>query len=109
MKKEDILEASRRENQNRDLAELEVIHRAGSLASRVGAMVCCVLSLLPSLIAHTPVYSPWVIYFSMMGTSWLVRAVRMKKKSDGVVGGMFIMLAVLAFVGFLRRLFEGVA
>ena len=48
MKKEEILNASRKEHQNKDLAEMEMIYRAGSHASRVGALVCCLLSLLSS-------------------------------------------------------------
>ena len=44
MKKEEILNASRKEHQNKDLAEMEVLYLAGSHASRVGALVCCLLS-----------------------------------------------------------------
>jgi len=41
MEKEDIAAISRRENKNRDLAEIETLSRAGSIAARVGAGVCC--------------------------------------------------------------------
>ena len=41
MDKEKILESSRKENKNRDLVELEVAARAGHIAGRVGAAVCC--------------------------------------------------------------------
>ena len=63
MKKDEILNASRKEHRNKDLAEMEVVYQAGSHASRVGALVCCLLSLLSSVLAHTMIYSPWVIYF----------------------------------------------
>ena len=53
MKKDDILNASRKEHKNKDLAEIEVIYQAGSHAGRVGALVCCLLSLLSSMLAHT--------------------------------------------------------
>ena len=82
MKKEEILNASRKEHQNKDLAEMEMIYRAGSHASRVGALVCCLLSLLSSMLAHTMIYSPWVIYFSILTTQWLVRFIKMKRRSD---------------------------
>ena len=39
MKKDEILNASRKEHQNKDLAEMEVLYLAGSHASRVGAFV----------------------------------------------------------------------
>ncbi len=43
MKKDEILNASRKEHRNKDLAEIEVIYQAGSHAGRVGALVCCLL------------------------------------------------------------------
>ena len=46
MKKEEVLNASKKENGNKDLAEIEVQNQAGNCASRVGALVCCLLSLL---------------------------------------------------------------
>lgn len=106
MKKDEILNASRKEHQNKDLAEMEMIYRAGSHASRVGALVCCLLSLLSSMIAHTMIYSPWVIYFSIITTQWLVRFIKMKRKSDLVLTILFFILSVLAFAGFIRRLLE---
>ena len=38
MKKDEILNASRKEHRNKDLAEMEVVYQAGSHASRVGAL-----------------------------------------------------------------------
>ena len=106
MKKDEILNASRKEHKNKDLAEMEVIYQAGSHAGRVGALVCCLLSLLSSIIAHTVVYSPWVIYFSILATQWLVRFIKMKQKSDLTLTIMFLILFVLAFVGFVHRILE---
>ena len=106
MKKDEILNASRKEHHNKDLAEMEVLYLAGSHASRVGALVCCLLSLLSSMLAHTMIYSPWVIYFSILATQWLVRFIKMKRKSDLLLTIMFFILSVLAFVGFVRRILE---
>lgn len=106
MNKEEILKASRKENKNKDLAEIEVMYQAGSHASRVGALVCCLISLLSSMIAHAMLYSPWIIYFSIITTQWLVRFIKIKRKSDLVLAILFLSLTVLALVGFLRRLLE---
>ena len=106
MKKDDILKASRKEHKNKDLTEIEVMYHAGSHAGRVGALVCCLLSLLSSMLAHTMIYSPWVIYFSILSTRWLVRFIKMKRKSDLVLTVLFLILSVLAFAGFIRRLLE---
>ena len=106
MKKEEILNASRKEHRNKDLAEMEVAYQAGCHASRVGALVCCLLSWLSSMLVHIMIYSPWVIYFSILATQWLVRFIKMKRKSDLVLSVLFFILAILAFVGFVCRLLE---
>ncbi len=106
MEKNEILEASRKENKNKDLVEIEAIRHAGNLASAVCVLLCFVLSLLASTLAGTILYSPWVIYFSTVGTNWCVRAAKLKRKSDWCVAVMFILLAVLALVGFVLRLLE---
>lgn len=77
-----------------------------SIINRVGALVCCLLSLLSSMLAHTMIYSPWVIYFSILATQWLVRFIKMKRRSDLLLTIMFFILSVLAFVGFVRQILE---
>ncbi len=106
VKKDEILAASRKENKNRDLAELEVVRTAGSYAGRVGATVCCVVLVLAGALGRRMLYGPWIIYFCMMGTTWLVRAVKLKQKSDWVVAVMFLFLTALALVGFIARLLK---
>ena len=106
MKKDEILNASRKEHGNKDLAEMEVIYQAWSHAGRVGALVCCLLSLLSSMLANTMIYSPWVIYFSILGTQWLIRFVKMKQKSDLGLAILFFTLSVLALIGFIHRILE---
>ena len=106
MKKEEILKASRKENKNKDLAEMEVIRQAGTYAGSVGAMMCCIISLLSSQLAHIMLYSPWAIYFSIAATQWLVRYIKLKRKSDLVLTILFLSLDVLAFAGLVNRLIE---
>ncbi len=106
MKKEDILEASRKENKNGDLAELEANRYAAAIASSVGVFICALISLLASTIADIMLYSPWAIYFSMMGATWLVKAIKLKKKSDWILGVMFLILSILALGGIINRLLE---
>ncbi len=51
-------------------------------------------------------YSPWVIYFSMVETQWLVRFIRLKHKSDLILAIVFLLLTALALVGLIGRLLE---
>ena len=106
MNREEILERSRKEHKNRDLAEMEVVYKASVHAARVGALMCCVLSLLSSVLARTMIYSPWVIYFSIITTQWSVRFIKLRHKSDLVLAVLFLSLGVLSFVGFVYRLLE---
>lgn len=106
MRKEEVLNASRKEYQNKDFAEIEVLYQAGSHASRVGAFVCCLLSWLSSMLSNTMIYSPWVIYFSILSTQWSVRFIKMKRKSDLALAILFLALSILALVGFIHRLLE---
>ncbi len=107
MNKEDILAASRKENKNQDLAELEANRYAAGIAGSVGVCICALISLLASIIADMMLYSPWAIYFSMMGANWMVKAIKLKKKSNWIVAALFVVLAVLAFAGLIERLAEG--
>lgn len=52
------------------------------------------------------IYSPWVIYFSIITTQWLVRFIKIKRKSDLVLTVLFFVLSILAFVGFVNHLLE---
>ena len=85
---------------------MEVIYKANAYAARVGALMCCVLSLLSSVLARTMIYSPWVIYFSIITTQWLVRYIKIKHKSDLALAAIFFVLAALSLAGFIGRLLE---
>ena len=106
MEKEDILEISRREHQNRDLAELEASVQAGNLAGRVGAGVCCLVSALFVRAVHMMPLGPWVIYFSILGTHALVKFLKLKRKTDLVLTVLYLVMFLLFLVFFIRRLME---
>ena len=106
MEKEDILEISRREHQNRDLAELEASVQAGNLAGRVGAGVCCLVSALFVRAVHTVLLGPLVIYFSILGTHALVKFLKLKRKTDLVLTVLYLVMFLLFLVFFIRRLME---
>ena len=80
MEKEEILAISRRENKNRDLAEAATAQQAGNIAGRIGACVCCLVSVVFVWATGTMLYSPWVIYFSILGTHSLVIYRKKKRK-----------------------------
>ncbi len=104
MNRDEILEASRKENKSKDLAELEVSYHAGTIAGRVGATVCCLISVIFVWITDTMPYSPWIIYFSILGTNSLVKYLKIKRKSDLVLTILFLSMGILGLVFFILRL-----
>ena len=101
MNKENILESSRRENKNRDLAEMEVTAQAGNIAGRVGATVCVVLTLIFRIFT-----SPWVVYFSILTTHTLVKYAKLKRKTDLILGILYLAMCLTFFAFFILRLVE---
>lgn len=106
MEKEDILALSRKENKSRDLPELETAAQAGCMAAHVGAGVCCVVSVLFVWATNALLFSPWIIYFSILGTQYLVRFMKANRKTDLTVAILCFSMFILCFVFFILRLFE---
>ena len=106
MDKEKILESSRKENKNRDFVELEVAARAGHIAGRVGAAVCVLLSLVVRLLTDSYLLSPWVVYFSILTTHTLVKYARLKRKTDLILGILYLAMCLSFLVFFVLRLVE---
>ncbi len=106
MNKEKILESSRRENKNRDLAEMEVTAQAGNIAGRVGATVCVVLTLIFRIFTKTYFLSPWVVYFSILTTHAFVKYARLKRKTDLFLAILYLTMCLMFLVFFILRLAE---
>lgn len=104
MNKEEILKKSRQENQNKDLAELDVTAQAGNIAGRVGACICILLSVIFHRFTNTLFCSPWIIYFSILGTHYFVKYSKLKRKSDLSLSVLYFTMCLLAFVFFILHL-----
>ncbi len=103
MEKEEILAISRRENKNRDLAEAATAQQAGNIAGRVGACVCCLVSVV-FVWAGTMLYGPWVIYFSILGTHSLVIYRKKKRKTELTLTILYFAMFLLFLILFAVRL-----
>ena len=106
MEKEEILKKSRNENKNKDFVDLEISAQAGNIAGRVGACVSCLISLVFYWVTDTLLLSPWIIYFSILGTHYLVKFIKIKNKTDLVITVLYYAMCVLALVFFVLRLVE---
>lgn len=106
MNKEEILKKSRNENKNKDLAELELLRHAGNIAGRVGACFCVLLSVIALHVSGILIYSPWIIYFSILGTHSAIKYCKIRRVSDLVLALMYVVICVLCFIFFVFRLLE---
>ena len=97
MDKEEILAKSRRENQNRDLVELEAVNKANDAALTAGILVCIVLTALHHTFLHSADLGVWTVDWAIMATLYMVKFSRLRKKPDLVKG----LLGLVLFAGFL--------
>ena len=98
MNKEEILSRSRKELKNLDLVEMETSYQAWNIAGRVGATMCILISVIARILTSHYIVSPWIIYFSIQGTIWLVRFIKLKKKTVLFSSLFFIVVAIILFI-----------
>ena len=98
MNKEEILSRSRKEMKNSDLVEMQTSHQAWNIAGRVGATMCILISVIARILTSHYIVSPWIIYFSIQGTIWLVRFIKLKKKTYLISSLVIIVVAIILFI-----------
>jgi len=104
MNREDILRISREEHKNQDLPDLELSAQAGNIAGRVGACVCCLVSLICHRATGLLLLSPWIIYFSILGTHYFVKYRKGARRSDLPLAVLYFIMGLIAAVFFILRL-----
>lgn len=92
MNKEEILAKSRAENKGTDEREKQVLIKAGQIAFSVGGVMCMLISLFNSILSIVDQggtrFDPklntilWSIYLSMLGSLFLYKYVKLKKKHE---------------------------
>lgn len=93
MFKEEILERSRKENQNKDLADLEIIKQAGLISSHVGLTGCVLISLLFYWIIKKPLIRSIVKYRKMHNHSELILV--LLYSGMGILAILYFMIQIL--------------
>lgn len=106
MKKDEILEKARRSNtdaQGEDERSLAVIDKAGFCASLAGVFAC-VFFVIADRVRHRryTVPLPGAICFTILGTMFLSRGIKLKRVHEMVMGGILLVFAAaLAVAHFL--------
>ena len=104
MDRNEILAQSRKENKNKDLAELEAVKKASNIASRVGMLVCCLIAVLEVIFTSRVNYASWTIYFSILGTLFLVKYLSLRKRHELLMTILCLALFVFFFTLYLLRI-----
>ncbi|MGN0626758.1 MAG: DUF6442 family protein [Oscillospiraceae bacterium] len=104
MDREEILERSRRENKNQDIAEAEYLKQASRVAYTVGCLVCVLICALQWLFTNTVNWGCWVVDFSILGTIFLVKSIKMKKRHEILITVLYFGLCIFFAVGFAMSL-----
>ncbi len=98
MKKEEILEKSRLENKNKDIAELEAINKASSIAIYAGLLVCCVINVISVFFYESMNFVSWAILCSILGTLFLVKYILLHRRHELLLAILYLVMFVLSLL-----------
>lgn len=94
MTKEEILEKSRGENKDCDIFEKEVLKEAGNVGAGVAAAVSSIFVALQFILGKGFNYSLYAIVFSVLAATFIVKAVRLKRKHEIALAFLYSAAAV---------------
>lgn len=98
MKKDEILEMSRKENEGRhDERELAAFGVAARVGMLVGGILCAVLVLLAEFLFHIKEIGmvAWLVYFAMHGSHYITLYTKLKVKKQLIYGIITLAAAVV--------------
>lgn len=102
MDRDEILKRSREENKDRDLVELEVLHKANNAALSVSMLICALVSVLHAIFRDSVNYAVWTVMFGMMATIMLVKYAKLRRRHELLLGLLYGGFCVCFFVFYLH-------
>lgn len=102
MNRDEILEKSRKENENGDEREIQILANASKTGMAVGGVLAVIIVLF-SRIVDKPLLglSAWTVYFSMFGSRRLYQFVQTNEKARLVQAVIGIVCGIACFVGMI--------
>lgn len=104
MDKEEILKKARLENKNQDVFEQEAVIRAGSIATKVGLLLCCVVAALEVILTNSISFSSWTIYFGILSTAFFVKYRILHRKHELLVASVYLVFAITFLALYILQL-----
>lgn len=107
MNKEEILQASRKENHNKDIFELEIISKAQRIGGLIALCVTFALMFVERVILDIGMnYGYYLIILSAGMGLWIYKAVKLKRKHEillavlwGVMTVYAVVMVIFSFMG----------
>ncbi len=99
MNKEEILWASRNENKNKDIYELEVIRKGQRIGGLISICATFTLMFVERVILENGMnYGYFLIILSAGAGLWIYKALKMKKKHEVFLALLWAVLAIYAAI-----------
>lgn len=99
MKKEDVLQASRNENQNKDLYELEVARKGQRIGGLIGLSIAFALMCVERVIFEDGTnYGYFCIILSAALGLFTYKAIKLKRKQDIIMSVLYFVMTAYAVV-----------
>lgn len=104
MNREEILEKSRKENKNKDLAKLEAENRGGQLAGIVAALMCFAFYILERKFLNRDAYGYYCILTMFMAVECTYKAVKLRGKQNIVTAALWCAAALVVLITYIGKL-----
>lgn len=104
MNKEEILAKSRKENKNQDIYEYDVLKSAGSIATRIGLILCCLIAVLEVIFTEKISFGSWFIFFGMLSTLFLVKFIKLHRRHELLITVLYFALCIMFFILFIIQI-----
>ena len=104
MEKDEMLEKIRKDNKERDPMRTQVELQGRSIGMGIGMLVGVIIVLLTALFNDADmcvVTGVVATYESMVAASWLYRGIRLKDKSETIIGIFSTIVSAVIFVLFI--------
>lgn len=94
MKKDEILEKSRKENKNQDLFEKEVSQKGGNMGALVAMILATIFYVIQIFVGGGTNYGLYAVVFSVPAAGYFVKAIKIKKKKDIILAIIYIIVTL---------------
>ncbi len=104
MDRNEILAKSREENKNRDVHEKEVLIEGGNIGAITAVVLSTIFFVVQILLGKGMNYALYAVVFSILAASFIVKAVKLKRKHEIAVAVIYVLLTILLSIGHIYYL-----